>query len=227
MFSVVQSKPRSRKDIGFSVQKLDVKNSIIFVRNVVGACIYLGLEHLTVFVGFTGVFGMPWVSFDTAAICKKLKDWILRSIIPSGWAIGLRKQSDALHKLFCFPKMYRLWGFHICLHVESLNQKWSSTWKTVKITTQSEAKSVRNLYLLVSVIPPVQRRAPLKFSCFIGWTFSILHLFLIAFPGAPPLSPGLFGVDLCLYAWCCKLLRTGSSLCSSFSPTTPPLSSST
>ena len=70
----------------------------------------------------------------------------------------------------------------------------------MKISTQSEAKSVSNLYLLVSVIPPVQRRALLKSACFIGWTFSILHFFLIAFPGTPPLSPGIFGVDLCLYA---------------------------
>ena len=76
-----------------------------------------------------------------------------------------------------------------------------------------------NLYLLVSVIPLVQRRAPLKSSCFIGWTFSILHLFLVAFPGAPALSPCHFGVDLCLYTWCCKPWRTGSSLSRSFSPT--------
>ena len=59
LFLAIHSKPRFGKDKGFLVQKLDVKNSKLFVRNAVGACIYLGLEHLTVFFGFTGLFRLP------------------------------------------------------------------------------------------------------------------------------------------------------------------------
>ena len=39
LFLAIHSKPLSGKAKGFLVQKLDVKNSILFVRNMVGACI--------------------------------------------------------------------------------------------------------------------------------------------------------------------------------------------
>ena len=121
---------------------------------MVGACVYLVLEHLTVFFGFTGVFGMPWEFFNTSGIRKNSRTGFFQvlpwpkktetatrqraqahdllnmhvpivwraclsqffgqgSIIHSRCAIGLNKQSGALRKLFCFPKMYRLWGFRI------------------------------------------------------------------------------------------------------------------
>ena len=69
LFLAIHSKPRSRDEV-FLVQKLDVKNSVLFVRNVVGACIYLGQEHLTVFFGFTGVVGMPRIPFDASTLRK-------------------------------------------------------------------------------------------------------------------------------------------------------------
>ena len=146
LFLAIQRKARSRKDEGFLVQKSDVKNSLIFVRN---SLIFVsGLWGLVyTYVWSTWLFYLVLPEFlachEYLLILQqfaKLKDWILWSIIQSGWAIGLSKQSGALRKLFCSPNMHRLWGFHICLHVEKLSQKWSATWKTVKIITQNEAK---------------------------------------------------------------------------------------
>ena len=50
MVSMASLDPEKTKFYG---SKLGVKNSTLFVKNVVGACIYLGLEHLTVLFGFT------------------------------------------------------------------------------------------------------------------------------------------------------------------------------
>ena len=50
LFLAIHSKPRSRKDEA----DLDVKDSILYVKNVVGPCLYLGPEHLTVSFGFIG-----------------------------------------------------------------------------------------------------------------------------------------------------------------------------
>ena len=46
LFLAIHSEPQSQKDEVFLVQKFDVKSSILFVRNVLGPCIYLGQEHL-------------------------------------------------------------------------------------------------------------------------------------------------------------------------------------
>ena len=187
LFLAIHSEPRSRKDEVFWFQKLDVKNSILFVRNVVGACIYLGLEQVTVFFGFTGVFWNAMSIFWYFSDSQKLKYWILWSIIQSGWAIGLSKQSGALPKLLCFPKMYGLWGFHRCLHVQNLNRKWSAAWKTVKITSQSEAKSVITVKsqifvrYLISYFRTFEKSA--KFNT--GWKFIFV------------LRPSNFNVILC------------------------------
>ena len=92
---------------------------------------YIGLEHLTVFFGLTRNFGMPRVSFDASAIRKNSRTGFLCSIIQSGWAIGLSKQSGALRKLFSFPKMYGRGGggggsMPGCFHVEKFEPKMIS-----------------------------------------------------------------------------------------------------
>ena len=108
--------------------------------------------------------------------------------------------------------MYGLWG---SIDVFMLKIQWTKNNRPLEKQWKSEANSVSNLNLLVSVFPPVQRRAPLTSSCFIGSTFNILDLFLRhSLPGPSPFLPAVL-VRICAFddARCCIPWRTESSLC--------------
>ena len=115
------------------------------VRNVVGACLYVGREHLTVLFGFTGLIGLPWVSFDTSAIRKISRTaWIQVEVLFNLAEAKVLASSQVLSESnFAFQKCIGCVGFIDVFMLKIWTKNDRSPEKKWKLLpNQNDAKSV-------------------------------------------------------------------------------------